>query len=105
MVKKLGAMPKAVCSTTMLRKRCATIASVDDIRPHRFRYEFGTSITRKGLDPLYGKKLMGIKSDKVYERYTKERSLQSVAKAPLTGDWRRWERRLVLFVKQSACKS
>ncbi len=28
------------------------------------------SITRKGVDPLYGKELMGIKSDKVYGRYT-----------------------------------
>ncbi|KJH69665.1 hypothetical protein [Aliterella atlantica] len=43
---------------------------VDAIRLHRFRHDFGTSITRKGVDPLYGKELMGIKSDKVYCRYT-----------------------------------
>lgn len=59
------------------------IAQVDDIRPHRFRHDFGTSITRKGVDPLYGKELMGIKSDKVYCRYTQERSLQTAAKAYL----------------------
>lgn len=47
-------------------KKLGAIAQVEDIRPHRFRHEFGTSITRKGLDPLYGKELMGIKSDKVY---------------------------------------
>jgi integrase/recombinase XerD len=58
------------------------LASVDNIRPHRFRHEFGTSITRKGLDPLYGKELMGIKSDKVYGRYT-QGALKQAAKAYL----------------------
>jgi site-specific recombinase XerD len=51
-------------------KKLGVIASVEDIRPHRFRHDFGTSIARKGLDTLYGKELMGIKSDKVYCRYT-----------------------------------
>lgn len=50
-------------------KKLEVIASVDNIRPHRFRHDFGTTITRKGLDSLYGKELMGIRSDKVYERY------------------------------------
>jgi integrase/recombinase XerD len=45
------------------------IASVDDIRP-RFRHDFGTKITRKGVDLLSGKELMRINSDKVYCRYT-----------------------------------
>jgi len=58
------------------------IAQVDDIRPHRFRHDFGTSITRKGVDPLYGKELMGIKSDKVYCRYT-QGALKQAAKAYL----------------------
>lgn len=62
MGKKLGTMPLAACGFQL--------ASVEDIRPHRFRHDFGTSITRKGIDPLYGKELMGIKSDQVYERYT-----------------------------------
>lgn len=52
-------------------KKLGAIAQVDDIRPHCFRHEFGTSITRKGVDPMYGKELMGIKSDKVYCCYTK----------------------------------
>ncbi|MBW4638192.1 MAG: hypothetical protein KME05_08150 [Gloeocapsa sp. UFS-A4-WI-NPMV-4B04] len=43
----------------------------------------GTSITRKGLDPLYGKELMGIKSDKVYGRYTQGVLKQAAAKAYL----------------------
>ncbi len=52
-------------------------------RPHRFRHDFGTTITRKGLDPLYGKELMGIKNDKVYCRYTQEALKQAAAKAYL----------------------
>jgi integrase/recombinase XerD len=64
-------------------KKLGAIASVNDIRPHRFRHEFGTSITRKGLDPLYGKELMGIKSDKVYGRYTQGALKQAAAKAYL----------------------
>jgi len=51
-------------------KKLGDLAQVEDIRPHRFRHDFGTSITRKGVDPLYGKELMGIESDKVYCRYT-----------------------------------
>jgi integrase/recombinase XerD len=39
-------------------KKLGAIASVDNIRPHRFRHDFGTIITRKGLDSLYGKELM-----------------------------------------------
>ena len=58
------------------------ISQVDDIRSHRFRHEFGTSITRKGVDPIYGKELMGIKSDKVYGRYT-QGALKQAAKVYL----------------------
>jgi len=64
-------------------KKLGAIAQVDDIRPHRFRHEFGTSITRKGLDPMYGKELMGIKSDRVYGRYTQGALKQGAAKAYL----------------------
>lgn len=64
-------------------KKLGAIAAVDDIRPHRFRHEFGTSITRKGLDPLYGKELMGIKNDKVYGRCTEGALKQAAAKAYL----------------------
>jgi hypothetical protein len=91
------AMQQAAC--------CFHLAAVNDIRPHHFKYDFGTSITRKGLDPLYGKELMGIRSDKVYGRYT-QGGLNLAAESRLfAGDWGRWGRRLVLFVKQSACKS
>lgn len=64
-------------------KKLSAIAQVDDIRPHRFRHDFGTSITRKGVDPLYGKELMGIKSDKVYCRYTQGALKQAAARAYL----------------------
>lgn len=64
-------------------KKLGAIAQVEDIRPHRFRHDFGTSITRKGVDPLYGKELMGIKSDKVYCRYTQGALKQAAAKAYL----------------------
>ncbi len=58
MVKKLGAMPALLaCPLTIFDR-------TDE------GHDFGTTITRKGLDPLYGKELMGIKSDKVYGRYT-----------------------------------
>jgi integrase/recombinase XerD len=40
---------------------------------------FGTRITRKGLDPLYGEKLMEIKSNKVYGRYTQGALKQTAA--------------------------
>jgi len=64
-------------------KKLGDFASVDDIRPHRFRHDFGTSIPRKGVDPLYGKELMGIKSDKVYCRYTQGALKRAAAKAYL----------------------
>ena len=64
-------------------KKLGAIAQVDDIRPHRFRHEFGTNITRKGVDPMYGKELMGIKSDRVYGRYTQGALKQAAAKAYL----------------------
>ena len=59
------------------------IVQVDEIRPHRFRHEFGTSITCRGVDPTYGKELMGIKSDRVYGRYTQGALKQAAAKAYL----------------------
>jgi len=34
----------------------------------RFRHKFGTSITCEGVDPMHGKDLTGIKSDRVYGR-------------------------------------
>lgn len=64
-------------------KKLGAIAQVDNIRPHRFRHEFGTNITRKGVDPMYGKELMGIKSDRVYGRYTQGALKQAAAKAYL----------------------
>jgi integrase/recombinase XerD len=44
---------------------------------------FGTSITRKCLEPLYSEKLMEIKSDKVYGRYTQGALRQTAASAYL----------------------
>lgn len=64
-------------------KKIGAIAQVDDMRLHYFRHDFGTSITRKGVDPLYGRELMGIKSDKVYCRYTQGALKQAAAKAYL----------------------
>jgi integrase/recombinase XerD len=52
-------------------KKLGAIAGVEDVHPHRFRHSFGTEVTRRGVDPLFGKELMGIKSDHVFERYTK----------------------------------
>jgi integrase/recombinase XerD len=52
-------------------KRLGAVAGVEDVHPHRFRHSFGTEVTRKGVDPLFGKELMGIKSDHVFKRYTK----------------------------------
>jgi integrase/recombinase XerD len=52
-------------------KKLGKIAGVEDINPHRFRHTFGTEVTRRGVDPLFGKELMGIKSDRVFQRYTK----------------------------------
>ena len=40
------------------------IAQVEDRQLHRFQHEFGTSITRKGVDQSYRKELMGIKATK-----------------------------------------
>ena len=64
-------------------KKLGEISQVNDIGPHRFRHEFGTSITRKGVDPMHGKELMGIKSDRVYGRYTQGALKQAAAKAYL----------------------
>jgi len=52
-------------------KKLGAIAGVEGVHPHRFRHSFGTEVTRRGVDPLFGKELMGIKSDRVFERYTK----------------------------------
>ncbi len=52
-------------------KKLGAIASVEDIKPHRFRHTFRTEVTRCGVDPLFGRALMGIKSDRVFQRYTK----------------------------------
>ncbi len=66
----------------MVKKLAVTVA-VEDIKPHRFRHSFGNTITRKGVDPLYGKELMGLKTDKVYRRYTQGALKQAAAKAYL----------------------
>jgi integrase/recombinase XerD len=52
-------------------KKLGAIAGVEDVHPHRFRHSFGTEVTKRGVDPIFGKELMGIKSDRVFERYTK----------------------------------
>jgi integrase/recombinase XerD len=64
-------------------KKLGAIAGVDDINPHRFRHTFGTEVTRRGVDPLFGKELMGIKSDRVFQRYTKGVFKQAAAEAYL----------------------
>lgn len=64
-------------------KKVAVTATVDDIKPHHFRHSFGNTITRAGVDPFYGKELMGIKTDRVYKRYTQGALKQAAAKAYL----------------------
>lgn len=64
-------------------KKLGAIAGVKGIHPHRFRHSFGTEVTRCGVDPLYGKELMGIKSDRIFERYTKGVFKQAAADAYL----------------------
>lgn len=64
-------------------KRLGAISGVENLNPHRFRHTFGTEVTRRGVDPLFGKELMGIKSDKVFQRYTKGVFKQAAAKAYL----------------------
>ncbi|HEY9663288.1 MAG TPA: tyrosine-type recombinase/integrase [Allocoleopsis sp.] len=64
-------------------KKLGAIAGVEDLNPHQFRHTFGTEVTRRGVDPLFGKELMGIKSDKVFQRYTKGVFKQAAAEAYL----------------------
>lgn len=64
-------------------KKIGKIAGVEDLHPHRFRHTFGTEVTRRGVDPLFGKELMGIKSDRVFQRYTKGIFKQAAAEAYL----------------------
>lgn len=64
-------------------KNLGAISGVEKLNPHRFRHTFGTEVTRRGVDPLFGKELMGIKSDKVFQRYTKGVFKQAAAKAYL----------------------
>jgi len=64
-------------------KKLGTIAGVDGIHAHRFRHSFGTEVTRRGVDPLFGKELMGIKSDRVFQRYTQGVFKQAAAEAYL----------------------
>lgn len=67
----------------LMVKQLAKTAGVEDINPHRFRHTFGTEVTRMGVDPLFGKELMGIKSDRVFQRYTKGVFKQAAAQAYL----------------------
>jgi len=64
-------------------KRLGAIAGIDNLKPHRFRHTFGSEVTRKGVDPMFGKELMGIKSDRVFQRYTKGVFRQAAADAYL----------------------
>jgi integrase/recombinase XerD len=64
-------------------KKLGSLANVEKLKPHRFRHTFGTDVTRMGVDPLFGKELMGIKSDRVFERYTKGVFKQAAAQAYL----------------------
>ncbi len=64
-------------------KQVGKIAGVEDINPHRFRHTFGTEVTRHGVDPLFGKELMGIRSDLVFRQYTKGVFKQAAAEAYL----------------------
>jgi len=65
-------------------KKLGAISGVEGIHPHRFRHTFGTEVTRRGVDPLFGKELMGIKSDQVFARYTKGVFNQAAADAYLS---------------------
>ncbi|MEP0873852.1 tyrosine-type recombinase/integrase [Trichocoleus desertorum AS-A10] len=64
-------------------KQLGAIAGIEGLNPHRFRHTFGTEVTRRGVDPLFGKELMGIKSDRVFQRYTKGVFKQAAAEAYL----------------------
>lgn len=64
-------------------KQLGKMAGVKGLHPHRFRHSFGTEVTRRGVDPLYGKELMGIKSDRVFQRYTQGVLKQAAAQAYL----------------------
>jgi integrase/recombinase XerD len=64
-------------------KKLGSLTGVEKLKPHRFRHTFGTDVTRMGVDPLFGKELMGIKSDRVFERYTKGVFKQAAAQAYL----------------------
>jgi integrase/recombinase XerD len=64
-------------------KKLGKVAGVEAMKPHRFRHTFGTEVTRRGIDPLFGKELMGISSDRVFQRYTKGVFKQAAAKAYL----------------------
>ena len=64
-------------------KKLGAISGMEGIHPPRFRRTFGTESTRRGVDPLFGKELMGIKSDQVFARYTKGVFKQAAADAYL----------------------
>jgi integrase/recombinase XerD len=64
-------------------KKLGAISGVENLHPHRFRHSFGTEVTRRGVDPLFGKELMGIKSDRVFERYTQGVFKQAAGEAYL----------------------
>lgn len=71
-------------------KKLGAITSVNDIRPHRFRHDFGTTITRQVLNPLHGKELMVSRAIKSTVGIPKERSFQAAELRLLIGDWGRW---------------
>ncbi len=47
-------------------KKLGAISGVEDAKPHRFRHTFGTEVTRRGVDLLFGKELMALRATRCF---------------------------------------
>ena len=53
-----------------LVKELAAIGELEDVHPHRLRHTCATSLVAQGMDTLLAKRLVRIKSDRVFSRYS-----------------------------------
>ena len=53
-----------------LVKALAAVGELDDVHPHRLRHTCATSLVAQGMDTILAKRLVRIKSDRVFARYS-----------------------------------
>ena len=53
-----------------LVKELASVSELEGVHPHRLRHTCATSLVAQGMDTILAKRLVRIKSDRVFARYS-----------------------------------